>query len=451
MQQLMQYSSLMDEWLSEVEAALKNPYLDPEATSRARQWLSERDGAERAGSCLERDDSESALRSLLAVGEQQALVHQSAGQVLPLKDYPQTLWKRLGMPRSRLLRVCMASARCQRALAELRGSSESIRRVRQRTWAVCFGSSLLHALELEQVIRDHDVLILGETGTGKELVAQAIHAGTLGPEDGGPAPLSALNAAAVPETLVESELFGHNKGAFTGAREQRTGRLRKAHLGSFFLDEVGDLRPSTQVKLLRVMETNEVTPLGADTAHLVDVRYIAATHKSLDDLVEAGSFREDLYQRLAGNVILLPPLRQRAEDIVEIGRAFMDHYVPEGSASVDSRRILAWLRRCATDGQPWPGNVRQLQNQLRDMMLGLQPAAHSVQIGPARRDEFSSGVVPADVCGLQASLQRVSDWYVCSVVERHENNLSRAARTLGIDRGTLYRRLGAARKRLAAG
>lgn len=217
----------------------------------------------------------------------------------------------------------LAAGRCYRALAAVLGGSKRMNRVRRDTWAACFGDSLRSALDLERVIRDHDVLLFGETGTGKEAIARAIQLATPGGTDGAPAPMAAINAAAVPLTLVESALFGHIKGAFTGAQETRTGRLRTASGGSFFLDEVGDLPSTTQVKLLRVMETNEVFPLGSDSPETIDVRYIAATHKDLEAMVECKEFRRDLFQRMAGNVIRMPPLRDRPEDMIEIGTAFV--------------------------------------------------------------------------------------------------------------------------------
>ncbi len=148
--------------------------------------------------------------------------------------------------------------------------------------------------------------MLGETGTGKEAFARAVQLALPGGPDGRPAPSAALNAAAIPDTLVESALFGHRRGAFTGATEPRVGALRHAPCGTFFLDEVGDLPPHTQAKLLRVIETNEVFPLGADTPEPARVRYVAATHHDLERMIERGDFRRDLFGRLAGNVVPIP-------------------------------------------------------------------------------------------------------------------------------------------------
>jgi DNA-binding NtrC family response regulator len=295
----------------------------------------------------------------------------------------------------------------------------------------------MHALTLGKVIEDHDVLILGETGTGKEAIAYALQEGAIGPEDGTAAPRSALNAAAVPETLVESELFGHVKGAFTGASETRKGRIRSAHRGCFFLDEVGDLMPTTQVKLLRVMETNEVHPLGSDEGHEAVCRYVAATHRDLERMVEEGDYRRDLYQRLAGNVIRLPPLRDRPEDIPEIGRDFVQRFLPEGQLPETRTRLFDWLESREAQRHSWPGNVRGLQNALRNLLLGL-PAGIDGTLAPLA--ETDSEALPVAMRECVATLTDVEDWYLARVLEHTGNNLAQTARILGVDRTTVRRR-----------
>ena len=380
---------------------------------------------------------EDAKRVVLAAGHIAACVSpDDPSRVLGDDVLPQKAARALPRPRGAYLRVVMAAARCRRALSHILGSSSMTQRARRETWAACFGDSLLHAVTLGQVIHDHDVLILGETGTGKEAIAQAIQEGTPGPDDGKPAPRSALNAAAVPETLIESELFGHVKGAFTGATDARVGRIRSAHRGSFFLDEVGDLPATTQVKLLRVIETNEVTPLGSDAHHVADVRYVAATHKDLPQMVEAGGYRRDLYERLAGNVIVLPPLRERSEDIVEIGEAFVERHVPEGALLATRERIRQWVRSDEALAYAWPGNVRELQNALRNLMLGLPPGiGHGIGAKKKLDEEL-----PPRVRDCEASQAEVADWYLARVLEHVEGNLTRAAHVLGVDRTTVRRR-----------
>jgi len=307
-------------------------------------------------------------------------------------------------------------------------------RVRRETWSACFGESLHHALHLEQVIRDHDVLILGETGTGKESVARAIQVATPG-TDVRAAPSAALNVAAVPETLVESELFGHVKGAFTGANETRVGRIRSAAGGCLFLDEIGDLSLQAQVKLLRVMETNEVTPVGSDVPHDADVRYVAATHQNLREMVEAGRFRRDLLERLAGNVIPVPPLRERVEDIPEIGLSFVRRHGEATAEVIDLGRIEAWLSGPEARTHAWPGNVRELENALRNLMLGLD-----VSLQTAGKPQPVLPEAPGRIGRGAATLKEVTDWYVRRVLDATGGNVSRAARVLGVDRTTLMRR-----------
>lgn len=330
-------------------------------------------------------------------------------------------------------RVSAAAARAYDAISQIVGESPAMAGVRREVWSACFGDSLRCVLHLESVILDHDVLILGETGTGKEAVASAIQTGLPGDINGAPAPSSALNAAAVPETLLESELFGHVKGAFTGALESRQGRIRRARGGCFFLDEVGDLRESTQVKLLRVMETNLVSPLGADEGERADCRYVAATHKDLEAMVERGGFRRDFYQRLAGLVITLPPLRDHAEDIPVIGARFLERYeVPDDIR----QRALAWLEKASRMSYAWPGNVRELQNRLRSVMLGLaSPLGQR-----AKTDAHHGTSLPPTFDNCTASMKEVESWYLAKVLAKVDNNYAAASRILHMDRATIRRR-----------
>jgi DNA-binding NtrC family response regulator len=216
------------------------------------------------------------------------------------------------------------------------------------------------------------VLIEGESGTGKELVARAMH--RLGPRRG--RPFIAVNVGALPETLLESELFGHEKGAFTGAAERRIGRFELADTGTLFLDEIGDIPPSTQVKLLRVLEEREVTRVGGTQAIPVDVRVITATNRPLRQQVEEGTFRPDLYYRLNVLSIYLPPLRERRADIPILVRRFIQefsaqHDRPFHGISADALQLLVEY--------PWPGNVRELRNLVESMVV-LSPGH---EIGPA--------------------------------------------------------------------
>ncbi|HEY1952740.1 MAG TPA: sigma-54 dependent transcriptional regulator [Gemmatimonadaceae bacterium] len=227
-------------------------------------------------------------------------------------------------------------------------------------------------LKIEQIAPvSSTVIIEGESGTGKELVAQAIH--KLSPRRG--KPFIAVNAGALPETLIESELFGHEKGAFTGAAERRIGRFELADDGTLFLDEIGEIPPSTQVKLLRVLEERKLTRVGGTTMIPIDVRVVAATNRPLRESVEEGSFRADLYYRLNVLSIYLPPLRERREDIPILVRRFIKEFSSQHDRTF--RGISAEAMEILMN-YPWPGNVRELRNLIESMVV-LAPGR---EIGP---------------------------------------------------------------------
>jgi len=416
-----------------------NPFRLANATEReaSRQALLDGPISAELSRRVRKGDLFAAKTLILAVGHAQACAPDAkAADILKPAHLPPSVLRELPRKRGEYVRVAAAAGRAYKALLRILGSSAAMSMLRAEIWGACFGESLMHTLELEQVIRDHDVLILGETGTGKEAVAQVFLEATPGNGNGGPAPQSALNAAAIPDTLVESELFGHGKGAFTGATEARLGRLRAAAGGAFFLDEVGDLPKTTQVKLLRVMETNEIYPLGTDTPHQADVRYIAATHKDLQAMVHAGHFRRDLFGRLAGITISIPPLRDRPEDIEEIGLGFLEQYTNEGTGVLDRTPVLRWLRSAEARNYHWPGNVRELQNALRNLMLGLPPG-----LTAKRASRPATSEVPSAIARGESTLALVEDWYVGRVISGAQNNLTKAAQTLGVNRSTLRRRL----------
>jgi transcriptional regulator with PAS, ATPase and Fis domain len=427
-----------------IDVLIGNPFeVDDSARADAAELADSLDVADDLRSLTQQGSGgiERAKLLILAVGHAQACRHPSTPDaVLGPETLPPDAARRLPRSMGDYRSVCMAAGRGYRALSRILGNSSSMRAVRRATWSACFGSSLRHTLDLERVIRDHDVLVFGETGTGKELFAHAIQIGTPGPSDGSPAPGNAINAAAIPDTLVESELFGHVKGAFTGATDARAGRLRSADGGCFFLDEIGDLPFTTQVKLLRVMETNEVYPVGSDTPYSVEVRYVAATHKDLEELVEAQEFRRDLFQRIAGSVIRVPPLRERPEDIVEIGLAFVQAYLPDSVHDDHLEAIDRWLRSSAARSYSWPGNVRELQNALRDLLLGLEPELSGDSSTARARPGGDDSDLPETIRECEAPLQEVSDWYLQRVLEHVGGNYTQAARILGVDRSTVRRR-----------
>ena len=266
------------------------------------------------------------------------------------------------------------------------------------------------------------LLIEGETGTGKELVARAVHA--LGRRAAGP--FVPVNCAAVPESLAESEFFGHARGAFTGAVQERPGVLQLADRGTLFLDEVEDLAPALQAKLLRAVQEREVRPLGASGVRRVDVRIVAASNRDLWRMVEAGEFRRDLYYRLRVFAIHLPPLRQRREDLPLL----IEHFVARFSRVHGTRFAVppAGMLRPLLE-HPWPGNVRELENVLESLLV--LASAQGIELAEllARRQAPAAGLVVDE----RARILRVLD--------EHRWNRQRAAAALGISRVTLWRRM----------
>ncbi|MBI3016133.1 MAG: sigma-54-dependent Fis family transcriptional regulator [Candidatus Tectomicrobia bacterium] len=274
------------------------------------------------------------------------------------------------------------------------------------------------------------VLILGESGTGKELLARAIHAES--PRCTGP--FVEVSCAALTETLLESELFGHEKGAFTDAVSRKKGKFEMAHGGTLFLDEIGDISPKLQLDLLRVIEEREFRRVGGSELIKVDVRIIAATNRNLKKLVEEGIFREDLYYRLNVIAITLPPLRERKEDIPLL----VEHFL--GQLGVEMEKNLEGVSREAMDlllSRDWPGNVRELRNVLeRGAVVGsggiLQPGDLGL-LGAEGDDGFEGA-------GGE-SLKEVERHHILEVLKQNRWNISRSARALGIDRVTLYHKI----------
>ncbi|MBI4822320.1 MAG: sigma-54-dependent Fis family transcriptional regulator [Deltaproteobacteria bacterium] len=292
------------------------------------------------------------------------------------------------------------------------------------------------------------VLVRGESGTGKELIARAIH--TSSPRRDGP--FISLNCAALPATLLESELFGFERGAFTGAHAQRRGYFETASGGTLFLDEIGDMPLEAQSKLLRVLEQHEITRIGGRDAVRVDVRIVAATHRDLDEMAQAGSFRADLLYRLAVVVIELPPLRHRSSDIPGLARHFLDRAKAKykGSTLTIGPTELERMTRYS-----WPGNVRELQNFIeRSVVLGKLDVA-SLVMGPSTPlpREGSSAVLPATdgstevdadsrrVRPLKDVVDEAERTAVISALRATKGNKARAARLLGVSYKTLFNKI----------
>ncbi|WP_310737826.1 sigma-54-dependent transcriptional regulator [Ideonella paludis] len=284
---------------------------------------------------------------------------------------------------------------------------------------------------------DLPVLVLGESGTGKELLARAIHYAS--PRQSGPFVME--NCAAIPDTLLESELFGHKRGAFTGAYEDHIGLFQRAHGGTVFLDEIGETSPAFQVKLLRVLQEGELRPVGSTRAVPVDVRVLAATHRTLEDEVKAGRFREDLYYRIAGTTLHMPALRERADDIAVIAQHVLRHVAQElGRPEVHfTPEALSCLSAYA-----WPGNIRELRNEIARAValsddVALRPQAFSPRLRCGEAASLAKPSAPELASlprkgTLAERLDAVEAMVLREVLARHQGNKTRAAAELDLSR-----------------
>jgi nitrogen regulation protein NR(I) len=298
-----------------------------------------------------------------------------------------------------------------------------------------------------------NVLIRGETGTGKELIARAVYQHS----DRSSGPFIAINCAAIPETLLESELFGHERGAFTGADARRIGRFEQADRGTIFLDEIGDMTPGTQVKLMRVLQEKTLQRLGGKETIPVDVRVIAATHRDLESAIRQEQFREDLYYRLSVVVIGLPPLRDRREDIPDLVKYFLRKYGLEMGVSNPSiqEEAMGFLST-----QTWPGNVRELENVVRKVLLLAQsytitvdhvrtalsrtgpPAPTSRQSLGEYVDELLAAAQRGELNDAHARLLQASEQEIFTrAIRQAQGNQAKAARWLGVSRLTMREKL----------
>ena len=279
------------------------------------------------------------------------------------------------------------------------------------------------------------VLIRGESGTGKELVARAIH--DRGARRNGP--FVAINCSALPEALLESELFGHARGAFTGAAAPRAGLFVEAAGGTLLLDEIGDMAPGVQAKLLRVVQLGEVRAVGSDESHTVDVRLIAATHQDLETRITSGLFRADLFYRLNVVPVQVPPLRERTDDVPLLAAEFFARSCARNPHS-PAQRLAPEVTQALTQAA-WPGNVRELENLIeRLVVVAAHPTVGLRDLAACRPGtaKVSTGWTDADPV---RTLRELEDEYVAWVLERCDGNKTRAAELLGIDVSTLHRRL----------
>ncbi len=269
------------------------------------------------------------------------------------------------------------------------------------------------------------VLLLGETGTGKELVAQAIHLNSKRRSG----PFVIVNCAALPETLLESELFGHEKGAFTGATAKKEGRFLMAHQGTLFLDEIGELQSSTQAKILRMLQAREFEPLGSTRTLKVDVRIIAATNRNLEAMVQEGTFRDDLYYRLHVFPIMLPALRERVEDLPSLAEFFLKRFRDKYQHPV---KALAPEVLQAFHHYPWPGNIRELENTLERGVILCQGETLTLSDLPPPLQRL---VADAEVAATFAAEPSPPEWekeFIFHTLEKHAWNRQDAAAALQI-------------------
>jgi transcriptional regulator with GAF, ATPase, and Fis domain len=275
---------------------------------------------------------------------------------------------------------------------------------------------------------DISVLITGETGTGKELIAREIH--TRSPRKSGP--FVVVNCGAIPENLMESELFGHVRGAFTGAVATRLGKFQQADSGTLFLDEIGEMPISLQVKLLRALQERIVVKVGDSKPERCDIRVVAATHRNLDERIKSGEFREDLYYRLNVVNLHLPPLRERGDDVLVIAKFLLAKFVDEYSSKVKgfTPNALIAMRKYS-----WPGNVRQLENRIKKALVLCDRSL----IGPEDLDLFPEALEP--IMSLTQAREDFQRRYILEVLERNNGNRTKTARDLGVDPRTIFRYL----------
>jgi DNA-binding NtrC family response regulator len=277
---------------------------------------------------------------------------------------------------------------------------------------------------------DAPVLIIGESGTGKELVARAIH--QHGNRSG--RPFVPINCGALTETLLESELFGHVRGSFTGAIADNKGVFQSAHTGTVFLDEVGEMSPALQVKLLRVLQEGEVRPVGSSRPTKVDVRIVGATNVDIDKVVVEGKFRQDLYYRLGVVVIHIPPLRERREDIPLL----VERFVGAASAKAGKRVEISAAALEALSAYHWPGNVRELENAIERLVVFSRSSMIEVRDLPPTLTPRAPALEKRLFDDLP-TLEEIERRYLVHVLEQVAGNRTRAAEVMGIDRRTLYR------------
>lgn len=337
-----------------------------------------------------------------------------------------------------LITICRRAAETRQLKVENRRLKKEIKRRDRSVGGRPVGNArvFLEALKLAETVAptDSTVMLSGESGTGKEVVAQYIHRLS----DRADRPFLSINCGALPESLLESELFGHVKGSFTGAVKDKDGLLMAADGGTFFLDEIGEMSPATQVRLLRAIQEREVLPVGSTEARPVDVRIMAATNRDLEEEIRKGTFRSDLYYRLNVIQLRLPALRERREDVELLARHFLERLAERegGAPRALSEEVLELLR-----GYDWPGNVRELENALERAAVVAQGATIEASHLPDRVRERPEVRLVDETPPPNPTMEVIERAYIQWVLQAESGNKTRAAEVLGIDPSTLYRKL----------
>jgi DNA-binding NtrC family response regulator len=337
-----------------------------------------------------------------------------------------------------MVAICRRAAEHRRLRAENKQLKQEIRRRERSGLAKPLGKSKLFAdvMKLAEQVAptESTVLIQGESGTGKEVIARYIHELSTRAEG----PFMSLNCGALPESLLESELFGHVKGSFTGAVRDKQGLFAAAQKGTFFLDEIGEMSAATQVKLLRVLQEREAIPVGGTEAIPVDVRVVAATNRDLEEEIKRGRFRTDLYYRLNVIAIHLPPLRERRDDIPIFVDAFLKRIAKEHD---EPPKRLSEAAIDAIQVYDWPGNVRELENALERAVVLTRGEIIELDAIPGKISERKAEPLVAERPHATPTLDLIEQAYIQWVLQNEGGNKTRAAEVLGIDPSTLYRKL----------
>ncbi len=339
-----------------------------------------------------------------------------------------------------LVALCKRAAQVRELSRENKQLKKEIRRrdSSQTVRPVGKNRPFLEVLKLAETVAptDSTILITGESGTGKEVVARYIH--QLSDHESGP--FISINCGALPENLLESELFGHVKGSFTGAVRDKQGLLEAARGGTFFLDEIGEMSPALQVKLLRALQEREIVPVGATEPISIDVRVIAATNRDLEQEIRRGTFRSDLYYRLNVITLHLPPLRERRDDV----RVLAEYFIQRMSADQADGRAPLQLAETGLEAlqrYDWPGNVRELENALERAAILAHDGVIETSHLPARIVEPAPAPLISERPPANPTLELVERAYILWVLQAEGGNKARAAEVLGIDPSTLYRKL----------